>query len=58
MGEPVTNEDLTGVTAALSTALKVLTEFTDRINNIGNNHRRVEKEDRESSLSRQEKSCW
>ena len=46
MGELVTNEDLTGVTAALSTALMVLTEFTDRINNIGNNHRQVEKEDR------------
>ena len=46
MGEPVTNEDLTGVTAALPAALKDFTEFTDRINNIGNNHRQVEKEDR------------
>ena len=55
MGEPVTNEDLTGVTAALSTALKVLTEFTDRINNIGNNHRRVEKED-QNRVSRDKKN--
>ena len=44
MGKSVTKEDLTGVTAALPADLKVLAEITDMINNIGNNHRRVEKE--------------
>ena len=46
MGESVTKEDLTCVTVALLATLKVLIEVTDRINNIDNNHRQIEREDR------------